>query len=105
MGASSDSTRDGGQELISKAWRVIDAMSGRIDLCNKRDDPIVYYANDLGAIKETLVFCAHRLAFLEMVTKGLTYMEMHDARAYAKFVKKKRKLEDLDLEELRVLLR
>ena len=54
---------------------------------------------------QLMVLSAHRLAFLEMVTKGLSYMEMHDAQAYAKFVDKKRQIEDLDFDGLRVLLR
>lgn len=59
----------------------------------------------LHELERTIHLVMHRLAFLELVTKGLAYETMHDARAYAKFVDSKRKLEDLDVEELRALLR
>lgn len=60
---------------------------------------------DFDHLERTIHLAMHRLAFLELVTKGLAYETMHDARAYAKFVDSKRNLEDMDLEELRVMLR
>lgn len=54
----------------------------------------------------TLVHTAvHRLQWLELVVLGMSYREQSDAVGYAKFVRSKRKLEDLDIDELRILLR
>jgi len=93
---SNGSTRDGGLELIADIWATIEMMKL----------PAERYKNkDIIEMRDKLIFAVHRLTFLEMVTKGLTFMEMHDAAAYAKFVDKKRKIEDMDIDELRVLLR
>lgn len=82
--------------MIADLWASIERMKF----------PAEKYKNrDIIEMRDLMILSAHRLAFLEMVTKGLNYMEMHDAQAYAKFVEKKRKLEDMDFEELRVLLR
>ena len=89
---SNNSTRDGGAELIADIWEEQKFFS---DLKFR----------DAERIKFLFTRAAHRLAFLEMVTKGLTEMDKHDAKAYAKFVEKKRKIEDMDIDELRVLLR
>ncbi len=105
MDASSGSTQEAGYVLIDRMWRMIEVMGNRLQACKNGDDPIIYYANDLRAVKQQMVFAAHRLAFLELVTKGLSEMEKSDARAYAKFIESKRELEDMDIEELRVLLR
>ena len=61
--------------------------------------------DDIQRIKETLKLAAHRLQWLELVVKGLNYQQQHDAASYAKFVDKKHHIEDLDVEELRALLR
>jgi len=82
--------------LIANLWDAIEKMRVASQKIGNRDISKAY---------DLMILAAHRLAFLEMVTKGLSYMEMHDAQAYAKFVDKKRKIEDLDIEELRVLLR
>ena len=97
MGASRSSTdRDGGPALIADMWQGIDKLSQIVQKLDNRD---------VIETRNLMILAVHRLAFLEMVTKGLAYMEMHDAQAYAKFIDKKRRLEDLDIEELRVLLR
>lgn len=110
LGSSTD--RDGGKELIDRAWRVIKIVGSSIERRNSptgRAIPHLVKADlsykELEEFRDVLVFCAHRLAFLEMVTIGMKYQEMHDAQAYAKFVEKKRNIEDMDIDELRVLLR
>lgn len=85
-----------GLKLVADLWDEIEYF---------KQDLIDLKHQDVTRVRDVLILSAHRLAFLEMVTKGLNYMEMHDAQAYAKFVEKKRKLEDMDFEELRVLLR
>jgi len=93
---SNNSTRDGGAELIADIWEEQKFFSQEL---------IDLKFRDAERIKFLFTRAAHRLAFLEMVTKGLTEMDKHDAKAYAKFVEKKRKIEDMDIDELRVLLR
>ena len=83
-------------ELIANLWETIEVMRGPAE---------VYKNRDIIQMRDLMILAVHRLTFLELVTKGLTFMEMHDASAYAKFVDKKRKIEDMDIEELRVLLR
>ena len=96
MSASSNSTRDGGLALIADIWATIKTMR----------EPADKYGNrDIIEMRDQLIAAVHRLTFLEMVTKGMRYREMHDAAGYAKFVDSKRKLEDMDIDELRVLLR
>jgi hypothetical protein len=85
-----------GIALLGNLWAAIERMHVASQKIGNRDISEAY---------DLMILAAHRLAFLEMVTKGLSYMEMHDAQAYAKFVDKKRKIEDLDIDELRVLLR
>jgi hypothetical protein len=67
--------------------------------------PAESFHRDVIKMRDVMILAAHRLAFLEMVVKGLSFMEQHDAQAYAKFVEKKRNIEDMDIDELRVLLR
>jgi len=109
---SSNSTRDGGVKLIADLWEEIEliaATKGALD----NPEHMRHLSSKLRGItppsadraRDLMIFAVHRLTFLEMVTKGLSFMEMHDAAAYAKFVEKKRKIEDMDLDELRVLLR
>lgn len=82
--------------LIANLWDAIKGMK----------EPAEKYKNrDVIEWRDIMILAVHRLTFLELVTKGLTFMEMHDAQAYAKFVEKKRKIEDMDIDELRVLLR
>lgn len=89
------STHIEGLQLIANLW-------DEIKLLRK---PAVEYGNrDIIQARDLMILAVHRLTFLELVTTGLTYMEMHDAQAYAKFVEKKRKLEDMDIDELRVML-
>ena len=97
---SQSSTDAPGYALIEKAWRVIHVMNNRL-----QNDPIVYTANDLRAVIETMVFLTHRLIFLEMAVKGLRHKELHDANVYAKFVERKYDLESLEFEQLKELLR
>lgn len=85
-----------GLELIANLWDKIKVMREPAERYNNRD---------VIEMRDLMILAVHRLAFLELVTKGMTFMEMHDAQAYAKFVEKKRKIEDLDIDELRVLLR
>ena len=109
---ASNGSTEAGLKLIANLWDEIKiattcldraktprgrAIAGRL----KCDLAVI----ELRNMKETMVFAAHRLAFLEMVTKGLTEMDKHDAQAYARFVEKKRNIEDMDIDELRVLLR
>lgn len=82
--------------LIANLWDSIKRM---------RQPAEKYKNRDIIEMRDLMILAVHRLTFLELVTKGLTFMEMHDAQAYAKFVEKKRKIEDMDIEELRVLLR
>lgn len=103
MSASKESTDQAGLVLIANLWDAIEGIKHRID--NDANGHLRITTQQGRDLKETMVFCAHRLAFLEMVTKGLSFMEQHDAQAYAKFMEKKRKIEDMDIEELRVLLR
>lgn len=117
MDALNSSTRDGGLELINKLWIQIKYLQGSLDRRNSRN-----WHNDTGkpvagrlkcdlSVKEVadakslMIYAAHRLTFLEMVTKGLSYKQMHDAQAYARFVDSKRELEDMDMNDLRELLR
>ena len=64
-----------------------------------------YSSLGLDTTIEAMNLALHRLRFLEMVVKGLTYQEQRDARDYAKFIQSKRKLEDMDVDELRSILR
>lgn len=107
MDASSGSTQEAGYVLIDRMWRMIEVMGGRLERLSEQHnkEAILIAPKDFLAIKEQMVFAVHRLAFLELVTKGLSEMEKSDARAYAKFIESKRELEDMDIEELRVLLR
>lgn len=105
MSVSGSSTEEAGYALINRLWTEIDRMRREIEMSTSPNKIVGYTPAAWGDVKQTLVFAAHRLAFLEMVTKGLTEMDKHDAQAYARFVEKKRKIEDLDLDELRVLLR
>ena len=93
---SESSMHKEGLKLISDLWDELEFF---------RQDMIDLRHGDAVRVRDVLILAVHRLTFLELVTKGLTYMEMHDAQAYAKFVHSKRKIEDLDIEELRVLLR
>jgi hypothetical protein len=86
----------GGLELIEHLWKEIEFYN---------QDLVDHKFADLVRVRDLLIVSVHRLAFLEMVVKGLSHMEQHDAQAYAKFVDSKRKIEDLDIEEFRVLLR
>ena len=87
---------EGGMTLIADVWDEQKFFSQEL---------IDMKFNDVQRIKFLFTRCAYRLTFLELVTKGLTQMEMHDAQAYAKFVGLKRKLEDMDVEELRGMMR
>ena len=100
---SSSSMHLEGLKLVADLWKVIEDMTHRID--SDANGHLRITTVQGRNMKETMVYVVHRLTFLEMVTKGLAYMEMHDAKAYAKFIDSKRKLEDMDIEELRVLLR
>ena len=109
MTASQNSTREAGKELINKLWSEIlriNQLFQRQTICKRpkrlRRDLTV---NEVHNIKEVMVLAAHRLTFLEMVVTGLSYKEQRDARDYAKFVESKTKLEDIDFNELRELLR
>lgn len=59
----------------------------------------------IDKLHDVVHLAAHRLAWLEAVVKGLTYQAQHDASVYARFVDEKHNIEDMDVEELRVLLR
>jgi len=93
---SNNSTVQAGLKLIADLWEEQEFFS---------QDLIDLKFRDVKRIKFLFTRAAHRLAFLELVTKGLSYMECKDAADYSKFVDSKRKIEDLDIEELRVLLR
>lgn len=96
MSVSTNSTEQDTSDLLANLWDEIEFFKAPlIDLRH----------GDAVRISQVLILAAHRLAFLEMVVKGLAEMEKHDAQAYAKFIEKKRKIEDLDIDELRVLLR
>jgi hypothetical protein len=93
---SASSMHKEGLKLVADLWATIEMMK----------QPAERYKNrDIIEMRDLMILAVHRLTFLEMVTSGLTFMEMHDAQAYAKFVEKKRKIEDMDIDELRVLLR
>ncbi len=112
MAVSRNSTSDEELDLLKKLWEAIKFAGSNLETQKSPTNrPIpgrmkcdLSY-KELADIKEVMVLAAHRLAFLEMVVKGLSYMEQHDAQAYAKFIEQKRNLEDLDLNELRVLMR
>lgn len=93
---SSSSMHTEGLKLVADVWEESEYF---------QQDLIDLKFRDVKRIRELFTRVGHRLAFLELVTKGLAYETMHDARAYAKFVDSKRNLEDMDLEELRVMLR
>jgi hypothetical protein len=93
---STSSMHKEGLKLVADMWAGIDKLKTIVKKLDNRD---IIQTSDL------MILAVHRLAFLELVTKGLTFMEMHDAQAYSKFVESKRKIEDMDIEELRVLLR
>lgn len=93
---SANSMGKEGIKLVADMWATIEMMK----------QPAERYKNrDIIEMRDLMILAVHRLSFLELVTKGLTFMEQHDAQAYAKFVEKKRKIEDMDIDELRVLLR
>jgi hypothetical protein len=93
---SANSMGKEGIKLVADMWATIEMMK----------QPAERYKNrDIIEMRDLMILAVHRLSFLELVTKGLTFMEQHDAQAYAKFVDKKRKIEDMDIDELRVLLR
>lgn len=100
---SKESTDQAGLVLVANLWDAIEGMNHRIE--NDANGHLRITTQQGRDLKETVVFAAHRLAFLELVVKGLSFMEQHDAQAYAKFVEKKRNIEDMDIDELRVLLR
>lgn len=98
--------QDRGKELVDLLFRVNNVVTNRLVESKENGWIFVEYpVKDLKAINECLRNAAHRLSFLEMVVKGLAYMEQHDAQGYAKFVEKKRSIEDMDIEELRKMLR
>ena len=107
--STSFTDRDGGLELINDLWIAIrkkQSYDSAVELNKKLGRRYMSHSKpDIDKMYKLLIFAVHRLTFLEMVTKGLRYQEMHDAQAYAKFVQKKRNLEDMDTEELRLLLR
>ncbi len=111
---SSSSMHKEGLKLIADLWEEIHRITNtKAALDNP--EALRHLTANLRSIRsmqpsadkahDLMVLAAHRLAFLEMVTKGLSFMEQHDAQAYAKFIDKKRKIEDMDIDELRVLLR
>jgi hypothetical protein len=89
---------DGAQKGLARALKDYDKS-------NRIWTELGYSRWELNNTLEIIRFALHRLRFLEMVVTGLTYMEQHDAQAYARFVESKRNLEDLDFEELREILR
>ena len=108
----SNGSTEAGLKLIADLWDHIkwcqaslerrESPTGRAIAGRMKCDLSV---NEVRNIKEALVFAAHRLAFLELAVKGLRYIECEDAADYSKFVDSKRKIEDMDIEELRTLLR
>ena len=111
MATSNDLTA--GMELIHKMYEANEWLSNAVNDMEgkgkangrklyKWNEPNIH---DMRMLRDLTRNAVHRLAWLETVVKGLTYAEQHDAALYAKFVDKKRNLEDLDLEELRALLR
>lgn len=105
MSVSESSTEQEGLKLVADSWEWIKALREDRDTIASKTRMPTLNAGKIGQLIEHLTHVVHRHEFLELVVKGLTYMEQHDAQAYAKFVQKKRKLEDMDFEELRVLLR
>lgn len=96
MGASKNSTEQAGSELIENLWEGIKSLTLPIRQMNNQN---------IIEIRDLMTLAVHRLTWLELVVKGLTFAEQHDAAHYAKFVLKKKNLEDLDIEELKMLLR
>lgn len=108
MAVSKNSTKDEGYALLNQLWEWNEKLTSYVEWKNgenRVEELDNINVENLEKMRDLYRDAANRIAFLEMVTKGLSYMEQHDAQAYAKFVDKKRKLEDLDLNELRVLLR
>lgn len=100
------STHIEGLQLIANLWDAINKNIRYKQATAKADAKYKSYIKPTREdVHDLMILAVHRLTFLELVTTGLTYMEMHDAQAYAKFVEKKRKLEDMDIDELRVMLR
>lgn len=91
-----ESPEEKGIVLVANLWQGINCLRRVVQKLNNRD---IIEARNL------MVLAVHRLTFLEMVVKGLTYREQHDAAAYARFVEKKRNLEDMDIDEFREILR
>lgn len=108
MAVSKDSTDEAGIVLVTRCFqehqRLVKALE-KYDRDREKWLAMDMSRQGLAHLADTVKYAAHRLAFLEMVSKGLSFQEMHDLRAYARFVDSKRKLEDLDLEELREMLR
>ncbi len=96
MSVSSNSTEGQGIVLIASLWERIDRLKVPIEKLNNAN---------IIEIRDLMILAVHRLTWLETVITGLTYQTQHDASMYAKFVDKKRSIEDMDLDELRVLLR
>jgi hypothetical protein len=97
MDVSNNSTEVGrGIVLVGSLWTSIEKLKKPIDDLNNRD---------IIEARDVMILAAHRLGWLETVVTGLRYQTQHDAAMYAKFVDKKRDIETMDLDELRVLLR
>lgn len=113
MSASNVSASSMGKEglrLVTDLYELIKKMQAMQTHVREKDSPTGRYKAEPAMPKSEdvinlMVLAVHRLQFLEMVVKGMRFMELHDAQAYAKFVESKRKIEDMDIEELRVLLR
>lgn len=100
MSVSKNSTRHRGQELISKLHNAVVAQVNRLNTQDYNQTE-----GDVRTIEDLLLRAKQRLEFLEMVVTGLTYIEMEDARDYAKFVEAKRYREDLSHEEFLEIIR
>jgi hypothetical protein len=93
--------------LVTKLWEAIKSINARFTAMESKNGVGMMQddADDLKDYKQTMIYTVHRLTWLELVVKGLSYQEQHDAAAYAKFVNGKHDIEGMEIDELRELLR
>ena len=93
-----------GLKLIADLWEAIGNRTN-FNKAIKKEPYSSYMKPSAQTDHDLMILAVHRLQFLEMVVKGLNYMECKDAADYSKFIDSKRKLEDMDIDELRAILR
>ncbi len=87
--------------LISKVWKLYHELNtDTINAKNAQRGTITFDLGQVNTIINRLHSAVHRLQFLEMVVLGLTFKDMHDAKAYTKFVEQQERMSGLDYQEI-----